>query len=330
MLEITSGIFRLEIPIPNNPLGCLNCYLVEGSTGWLMVDAGWNSPDVFRSLEAGLKEVGVKLTDLASVVITHGHIDHIGLVGRIKNASPGTKIMFHQWEAQMMDYRYLTLDDLIGDMRAFLGRHGVPSPVLSRMDTDSVQFRQLRTSVVPDRPLFGGEILSTGVYDLEIIWTPGHSPGHVCLYEPKKKILFSGDHVLPTITPNIGYHVQSSDNPLGDYLYSLQKLRFLPVAKILPAHGEVFSDLVARLDQMAEHHMRRKQEILDAISDGNTGAYDISANIVWGMGGLPWDQFPPIQQRAAMMETIAHLECLRWEGKVSRAIVGGMFRYEGA
>ena len=107
-------------------------------------------------------------------------------------------------------------------MAALLQRHGVPNSDLPVLGSASMPALQFVTVTFPDRVLYGGETITTGVYDLEVIWTPGHSPGHICLYEPKNQLLFSGDHILPCISPNVSYHVQSGDNPLGDYICPAQ------------------------------------------------------------------------------------------------------------
>ena len=181
----------------------------------------------------------------------------------------------------------------------------------------------------PDRVLYGGEIISTGVYDLEIIWTPGHSPGHICLYELRNQFLFSGDHILPCITSNVGYHVQSGDNPLGDYIYALHKLENLPVTKVLPAHEHIFTDLPGRIQQIVDHHDKRKAEIQKAIAEEPHNAWEISPHITWDIPGLVWEQLPPLHRRAAVTETIAHLECMRWEGRVRKIIEGDSVYYVG-
>jgi glyoxylase-like metal-dependent hydrolase (beta-lactamase superfamily II) len=174
--------------------------------------------------------------------------------------------------------------------------------------------------------LYGGEIISTGIYDLEVIWTPGHSPGHICLYEPQNQLLFCGDHVLPTITPNVGYHVLSGDNPLGDYYSALGKLASLEVKWVHPGHEYSFTDLKGRIRAIIEHHHFRENEILSLISRKFTNSYDIAVRLTWSLN-RPWEQFSPLQKRAAITETIAHLEHMRWDGKIKRTIVNNRISY---
>ena len=217
-LEIGPGIYQLKVPIPDNPLGHLNCYLIEGKDGWLMIDTGWYTAEAFSSLETELKELGLTFTHISTMLVTHVHPDHFGLAGKIKQVSLRTQLLTHQWESALIESRYVKFSDLRDKMSVMLARHGVPPLNLSALESASMPALQFVTVTFPDHVLYGGEIISTGVYDLEVIWTPGHPPGHICLYEPRNRFLFSGDHILPCITPNVSYHVQSGDNPLGDYI----------------------------------------------------------------------------------------------------------------
>ena len=326
-MEIATGIYQLKVPIPDNPLGYLNCYLIEGKDGWLMVDTGWYTPDAFSSLEKGLKDLGLSLTDIATMLVTHVHPDHFGLAGKIKQISPRTELLTHRWESDLIESRYVKFSELQDKMGTMLQRHGVPPSDLSMLQSASMPALQFVTVTFPDHVLYGGEIITTGIYDLEIIWTPGHSPGHLCLYEPRNRLLFSGDHILPSITPNVSYHVQSGDNPLGDYIYALRKLQNLPVTKVLPAHEHIFTDLRGRIEQIVDHHNGRKAEIQQAIAKEPRSAYEISSQITWNVPGMVWEQLPPLHKRSAVMETIAHLECLRWDGKVQRIIKDSFVSY---
>ncbi|MFC1945899.1 MBL fold metallo-hydrolase [Chloroflexota bacterium] len=326
-MEIASGIYQLKVPIPDNPLGHLNCYLIEGNNGWFIIDTGWYTVEAFNYLEAGLKDLGIAFTDISTMIITHVHSDHFGLAGKIKQVSPRTELLTHQWEAVLIESRYIKFSDLRDKISAMLQCHGVP--LLDRLSLEKASMPALKfvTVTFPDRVLYGGEIISTGVYNLEVIWTPGHSPGHICLYEPQNRLLFSGDHILPSITPNVSYHVQSGDNPLGDYVYALHKLQNIPALKVLPAHEGIFTDLRGRIEQIVEHHDKRKNEIQNVLADEFHNAWEVSSTLTWNTPGLTWDNLPPLHKRGAVTETIAHLECMRWEGTVRRKIDGNCISY---
>ena len=326
-MEIVRGVHQLQVPIPDNPLGHLNCYLVEGQEGWLMVDTGWNTDEAFNSLERGVKDLGLNMADITTIVITHIHPDHFGLAGRIKHISPKTKILMHQRESNMIESRYVKMAGLMGEMTATLQRHGVPPIDLSSLKSASMPALRFVTVTFPDSVLCDGEVISTGVYNLEVIWTPGHSPGHVCLYEPNNRLLFAGDHILPSISPNVSYNVQSGDNPLGDYISALHKLENLPVAKVLPAHEHIFTDLRGRIREILEHHDIRSAEIREAIAHEPHTAWEISSRVTWDNNKAGWEQLPPLQKRLAVMETVAHLEYMRLGGRVQEIIKGGYVAY---
>jgi len=319
-VEICKGIHQLKVPIPDNPLEYLNAYLIEGREGFLMIDTGWYTPEAFSALKKGVKGLGIVFTDIADIVVTHVHPDHYGLVGRIKQASPQTRLSMHRWEASLIEPRYIEFSELSKKTATMLQRHGLPQSQLDGPGAASMSALKHLTLTLPDSIFHGGEIITTGIFDLEIIWTPGHAPGHICLYESENQLLFSGDHVLPVITPNVSYHIQSGDNPLGDYLSALHKLKNLPVKKVLPAHEEIFTDLPTRMEEIAAHHQRREAEIRQTIAEEPHSAYEISSQITWEVPDLTWEDFPPMLRRSAIQETIAHLEYMRWEGTVSRII----------
>lgn len=326
-MEVAPGIHQLKVPIPDNPLGFLNAYLVEGKDGYLLVDTGWYTQEAFSALEGELKKLGLVFTNIAQIVCTHVHADHFGLAGRIKQVSPDTKLYTHRWEGVLIESRYIKFAELREKMGVFLHHHGVPRPDLRPLQSASMPVLEWVTVTMPDVFLYGGETLSVGHFNLEVIWTPGHSPGHICLYEPERRILFSGDHILPVITPNVSYHVQSGDNPLGDFLNSLNKLRHLPANVVLPAHERIFHDLPGRIEEIMQHHERRKKEIYQVIEHQPQTAYLISSKITWDVPGMTWEQFNPMDRRSAVTETVAHLEFMRYEGTVERVLQDDIIFY---
>jgi glyoxylase-like metal-dependent hydrolase (beta-lactamase superfamily II) len=172
----------------------------------------------------------------------------------------------------------------------------------------------------PDIFLSGGERINTGHFDFEIVWTPGHSPGHICLYERQQKVLISGDHILAEITPEIGFSPFStnSSNPLGDYIDSLKDLRGLDVEHVLPSHGDCFTHFQRRIDELIQHHENRKETILQVLGKKPATAYVIASQLPWmpQKGGIPWTELDHLNRRMALMETLAHLKILEKEKKV--------------
>ena len=188
--------------------------------------------------------------------------------------------------------------------------------------------RQFVVPVEPDQVLWGGELLDFGLYRFEVLWTPGHSPGHVCFLERTQRVILTGDHVLPTITPNVSLHPQQMGNPLGDYLASLQRLEPLEVDDVLPAHEHEFKDLGHRLQEIVAHHDERLDEMVAIIgSEAKTG-YEVASSVVWATG--TFDTFSHWMRRAALSETLAHLEYAVQEGRLRQLREDGVVRYEQA
>jgi glyoxylase-like metal-dependent hydrolase (beta-lactamase superfamily II) len=327
--SIARGIYQVRIPLSDGHafvLDNVNCYLIEGQSGWLLIDTGWYMPGSFRVLEESLQSLDLKMTDIQTIVLTHSHPDHYGMAGKIRQQAPKITLICHRWEADMIESRFIKFSVPREDIAFLLEKHGVPEGDIDALGSASMPILQRVTVTLPDHVLYGGEIISTGVYDLEVIWTPGHSPGHICLYEPRNRLLFCGDHVLPTITPNVGYHVLSGDNPLGDYLCALRKLAHLKVERVHPGHEYSFSDLPSRINAILEHHRVRGEEILGLIAGGFTNSYEIARRLTWSLN-MPWEQFTPLQRRAAVTEAIAHLEYLRWEGKINKVFKDNRISY---
>jgi glyoxylase-like metal-dependent hydrolase (beta-lactamase superfamily II) len=162
-----------------------------------------------------------------------------------------------------------------------------------------------------------GSIIQIGDYNLQCLLTPGHTAGHICLYDENKQILFSGDHVLYDITP----HIESwsyAVNSLKNYLESLEKIRNLPVKIVLPGHRNFFTDLKARIDELKEHHRNRVNEVLEVLGINTMNAYDIAAGMTWDIDCENWEQFPITQKWFAVGEAIAHLRYLESEGRIKR------------
>ncbi len=313
--KVRPGLWSIPVPIPNNPLRYVLVYALELDSGVAIVDAGWNTEDAFSALCNGLEEAGGSLADVRAVLVTHIHPDHYGLAGRVREES-GAWIGLHPDDAQMLKARYIETDELLAHMRAFLEDAGVPPMKLPELNMASMMIRSQVMLAEPDVLFEDGRTVDIPGWDLKTIWTPGHSPGHVCFYSEDHRLLLSGDHVLPRITPNIGVHTQQFPNPLGHYLESLLKVQNLGVDEVLPAHEYRFADLWSRLDEIIIHHAERLAEIEHLLGDhpGLT-AWELSVQLTWSR---PWDQIPDFMQRAAVGETAAHIVLLENHQRVRR------------
>jgi glyoxylase-like metal-dependent hydrolase (beta-lactamase superfamily II) len=313
--QVRPGLWSIPVPIPENPLRYVLVYALELDDGVAIVDAGWNTDDAWQALTDGLVEAGGSISDVRAVLVTHIHPDHYGLAGRVREES-GAWIGLHPDDAEMLEARYIETDDLLARMRDFLEDAGVPPFKLPDLNMASMMIRSQVTMAEPDVLFEDGARVDIKGWDLRTVWTPGHSPGHVCFYSDAHRLLLSGDHVLPRITPNIGVHTQQFPNPLGNYLESLLKVQNLGVDEVLPAHEYRFADLRGRLDEIITHHADRLAEIegLLAARPGAT-AWELSIRLSWSR---PWDEIPEFMQRAAVGETLAHIVLLENHGRVRR------------
>lgn len=320
-MEVVPGIYQLKLPlpVPNTQMADVNAYLIEGKKDWLLVDTGWNTRQTFAELEKQLKEIGVGFESISQIIITHFHPDHYGLAGKLKELS-GARIALHQIEQGFIDSRYVNMDTLLAETADQLRLHGVPDDELPRLQRASLEVRKYVSPISAEITLHGGERIVHGSFDFEVVWTPGHSPGHICLYEPKRKVLLSGDHLLPTIFPNVGLHPQSGENPLGDYLHSLGVVERLDIDLVLPAHEYVFSSCRQRIKELYRHHDERKAAIMAVLKEGPKTAYEVSCRIPWIVNGATmfFAELLPLDKRLAVMSALAHLEPLCAEGKAQK------------
>lgn len=315
MTRSSLDVHRIELPLPFE-LEVINLYLVKLHEGWLLIDCGMDTPLSFATLETGLAGIGIAWTDIRLILLTHMHPDHIGMSRRLKELS-GATVLMHEAEAEHLD----SLEDetrRLPYLHAACALGGVPVDLQHRMDENFAFLRKSLHGVTPDRLLHGGEQLPSALGPLTIIPTPGHSPGHVCLYAAERKMLFSGDHILNTITPNISWHPGA--DALGDYLKSLEKIDRLDIEEILPAHGEPFSGHRKWIADTMAHHATRCEKIVEAIETGAQTAHAIVRKL-WKR------ELEPIHHHFAVFEILAHLEHMRRRGRVDGIETGGVMNW---
>lgn len=325
--EVLPGIYQIPVPMIDSPLRYINAYLLRGERTATIVDTGWNTPDAWQALEKGVQDMGFAWEDIGSIVVTHIHPDHYGLAGKIRELSRA-HLALHKLERVMIQGRYSSgVEDLLAEVNEWLRIHGVPREDLESLSNASMGIMDRVIVAHPDMYLEGGETILAGPYEFEVIWTPGHSAGHICLYDREKKLFLSGDHVLGKISPNISYHPQSPGNPLADFLESLRMVATLDVETVLPAHGEIFHDLPGRVRELIAHHEERLDQVMEALGKDAKTAYQIASGVPWGGGRMKWDTMNPFSRRMAVMETLSHLELLRARGNVARLTRRGIILY---
>jgi glyoxylase-like metal-dependent hydrolase (beta-lactamase superfamily II) len=311
--QVLPGLWSIPVPMPISPLRYAFAYALELDGGGIMlVDAGWDAPEALAGLEAGLAEAGATLADVRGVAVTHIHPDHYGLAGRVREVS-GAWLALHSADAGLIATRYGDVDELLAQVAAWLRGAGTPDEEVEPLTRASMEIREF-VAVAPPTVLLGdGDPVHAPGWDIVVIHTPGHSPGHVCFHERRTGVVFTGDHVLPHITPNISMHPQSGSNPLGAYLTSLERLIELGAAPALPGHERRFDDLEARVRELLDHHERQLGQVLDLVAAGAGTTWDVAERFQWSRS---WNRITGFMRRAAIGETHAHLEVLRRRGLV--------------
>ena len=321
--RVRPGLWSIPVPIPNNPLRYVLVYAFETEKGPYLVDAGWNTDDAFDVLCRGVRTAGFDVADVQGVLVTHIHPDHYGLAGRIRDAS-GAWVALHPADAAVIHDRYEEPAELIDRVAVLLRRTGAPEEEVERLREASMPVLPFVVATQPDVLLEDGDKPEVPGWDLVAIWTPGHTAGHLCFYERDLRLMLSGDHVLPRITPNISVHPQAQTNPLADYLESLDKVGAYEADEVLPAHEHRFVGLAARVAELKQHHEDRFAEVVAAIGNGADTAWAITAEMKWSR---PWDRIAGFMRRAALGEALAHIRVLEARGVV-RPIEGEPVRWE--
>ncbi len=310
--EPAPGIFRLVLPLPFPGLDRVNAYLLEGDEP-MLVDCGIYSPEDaddhgWADVAGALAAADVDPGAVRRLTITHPHIDHYGMAGRFV-AETGVELLMHGESRHDLEV-YRRPHEVVERLRVLYADHGVRPEHLDEL-TRYEDWRAYVSEVVePGVALQGGEELSVGGRTWEVVHTPGHSRAHVCLWSGDDRVLISGDHLLPTITPHIDFK-RGEDDPLGDFLESLAKVERLDPALVLPGHGRPFEEGAERARIVQRHHDRRLGSILQVIRREPSTADRITDEIFG-------EELLYFQRRLALGEALAHLAYLRRRGEVER------------
>jgi glyoxylase-like metal-dependent hydrolase (beta-lactamase superfamily II) len=305
--EVARSIYRIEVPLPKNPLKALNSYVIKGKERHLVVDCGMRRKECRDAMLLGLDALGVNLCD-ADFFITHFHADHLGLVSDL--AASEAKIYLNEADAT----RIL----MPGIAEAFAGSarlHGFPENEIDKALEAHPGSRYGARMPLPFVMPSDGEMIDAGPYRFRCVAAPGHSFGHQCLYESDRKILIAGDHILDDITPNIQTWFDDW-NPLAEYLDSLDMTAKLDVDIVLPGHRRLFTHMQKRIGELKAHHAARAEEAAAALKEGPITAYQVASGMTWDIVCDSFDQFPLSQRWFATGEAIAHLVYLEGIGRV--------------
>ncbi len=319
--EIAAGLYRIEVPLPTLELQSVNSYFIRGTQRHLIVDTGMDSKNCMNAVNAALDALKINPEDV-DFFITHYHGDHFGLVHRL--LKHGSRVYISKTDAETIGK--IGSGAMTRDIDRFIRLSGMP--------------REEAKNIIP--PDAGGpfridqgfpfifiddkDVLTVGDYRFECVATPGHSAGHICLYEAGKRILLSGDHILGDITPGIQAR-SAAVNPLSDYLKSLAKIYPLDVSMVLPGHRSMAKSCRERIEELKSHHHERAAAIVSILNGGEKTTYEVASQMSWNTGSDCWDAFPVLQKLFATGEAFAHLRYLEEEGTVAREVQGDILVY---
>lgn len=315
---VSDGIHRIPLPLPSDTLKAVNAYVIETEGGLTLIDGGWAIAAARNVLERSLRQLGAGLGDIQRFLVTHVHRDHYSMAAALGQEFGADVALGGEEKA--------TLDVLNDHDRPRNETQFFASLVSAGAAARANQWNQVENAVpnqtvwlYPDTWLEGDLAIPVGRRTLQAVHTPGHTAGHYVFAERSAGLLFAGDHVLPTITPSIGFTMPPAPNPLGDFMGSLTKVRALPDMRVLPAHGPVAPSTHARVDELLGHHEQRLAKILVILANRQMTGFGVAHELAWTRHERSFDELDMFNQGLAGIETKAHLELLVARSLATRA-----------
>jgi glyoxylase-like metal-dependent hydrolase (beta-lactamase superfamily II) len=324
--QVSAGVYRIPLPIPNNALAAVNVYAIMSDAGIVLVDAGWACEPGLEQLRAGLRELGAEPGDVRRVLVTHAHRDHYSQATTLRQHY-GTPIGVGANERESFDLVH-TPGATLNSRHITALRAAGATDIADRIAAEFGGRGYLLSGwEYPDEWLEAGRIALPDGRSLAAIETPGHTRGHLVFHDTAARVLFAGDHVLPHITPSIAFEPEPGRSPLRSFLDSLTEVRRRPDALLLPAHGPVTASAHARIDELLAHHDQRLAESQDALSGTVSTAYEVARVLRWTRHGRSLDELDLVNSMLAVLETVAHLQLLELQDRIAQTEVDGVTHY---
>jgi glyoxylase-like metal-dependent hydrolase (beta-lactamase superfamily II) len=330
--EVAPGVYRIPLPLPNDALRAVNVYAIRSGDALVLIDSGWALAEARSQLDDALAAIGSKLTDVSRFLITHVHRDHYTQAVLLRREF-GTRISLGTDERPSLE---LYISGRVQGLVPQIARlRGCGADTIAELFLASISAGPPTRAIweLPDDwiaaeagPTGPAQIAVPGRV-LEVIPTPGHTRGHLCFRDAAAGLLFAGDHVLPHITPSIGFEPAIAKLPLGDYLQSLQLVRELPDSVLLPAHGPVSGSVHARIDELLAHHAARLDAAAAGVSSGAVTAAETARLLTWTRRDRTLDELNPFNQMLAVLETAAHLDLLVMQSRLRSTVDGDVTKY---
>lgn len=309
---VAPGVRRITTPLPFRPRS-VHAYLVEAAGGWLLVDGGANTGEAWAALDAGVREAAGGWDRVVAHLVTHMHVDHVGLVERVRAAS-GAPLLMGSLDAERAAHAHAHPEEEAEYRSALLRRCGAPAELRRGIEASRGQLNPLSAHLPADVPLAGEGGVLAAAPEWRWVWTPGHTAGHVSLFRAGDGVLVAGDAVLPRVTPTLGVNRQRPD-PVTDYLAALDRLAALGVRRVLPGHGEVLADGAAaeRIAELRRAAEDETEAVAALVAEGPCTAWEAARR------RHPHPEYPPSVLMHALRETLAHLDRGVRAGRVREA-----------
>ena len=299
---VARGVWSIALPFPN-PLGYTISYSVRVDEGFLLIDLGWDSDEAWDALVRGLRQAGGEVSDVVGVVITHIHPDHFGLAERLK-ANSRAWIATHPAERSHVAIDDAARDAFLTKMNQWLVDCDCPASEFEALASNADEVRSRLATRYPDVFLEDNDEVPGSGGNLVALHTPGHTPGHLCIVDSDRHLLFTGDHVLPRVTPNVSWRPDVDPDPLLDFMSSLKRLRWYGDYLVMPGHEWAFDNLITRLDELEHHHVERLDEVAAVVAAGARSTWEVTSAVKWHR---PFSSLEPRARRSALGETGSHL-----------------------
>lgn len=323
---VAPGVHRIPLPLPMDGLRAVNVYAIETDDGLTLIDGGWAIEVARTLLEKSLRDIGRDVSEINRFLVTHVHRDHYTQAVTVRSEF-GSHVSLGLGEKPTLDLIHADYGMSEDPHTTMFVAAGAPEIAREWGEFTKDSTPDLRMWGYPDAWLTDDVALKVGDRVIDAVHTPGHTQGHYVFAERATSLLFAGDHVLPTITPSIGFEPVLAEQPLGDFMASLTKVRAMPDLTLLPAHGPIASSSHARVDELLAHHEVRLDLCLAAMGEGSLTAYDVAGVLPWTRHEHRLKDLDVFNAALATLETRAHLELLVARGALTRDQVDGVVLY---
>jgi glyoxylase-like metal-dependent hydrolase (beta-lactamase superfamily II) len=323
--EVAPGVHRIPLPLPNDGLKAVNVYAISDGDQVVCIDGGWALAEAGPQLAAGLASIGYGLRDVREYLVTHLHRDHYTNAVAMRREYGG-RVSLGEGERACLELIRLRGPNPDVERLLIAGAPALAQQLSEVVfgDANYVNWED------PDRWLPNGVDLPLATRTLRVISTPGHTVGHVVFHDPTNQVLFAGDHVLPHITPSIGVELNRPPSPLRDYLASLELVRAMPDARLLPAHGPATGSVHDRIDELLHHHAERLDATATAVAHGAHTAFEVASALPWTRRRHRLVDMDFFNQMLAVQETMAHLRVLAERDRLTESIVANVAHFTSA